>query len=38
VIHDGTKVFITDAVGEWYEIRIVSGNVGWLKKTNVREI
>ncbi|MDD3876047.1 MAG: hypothetical protein PHT69_05465 [Bacteroidales bacterium] len=38
VIHEGTKVFITDVVGEWYEIKIASGNVGWLKKSGVREI
>lgn len=29
VIHEGTKVLITDQLGEWKEIRIANGNRGW---------
>jgi len=35
ILHEGTKVNIRDDEGEWYEIRIASGNVGWLPKSSV---
>jgi len=38
VIHEGTKVFISDKLGEWYEIRLANGNVGWIRANAVREI
>jgi tetratricopeptide (TPR) repeat protein len=30
VLHEGTKVSIEDEVGEWVEIRLSDGNVGWI--------
>lgn len=30
VIHEGTKVTVTDAVGDWNEIRLPDGNKGWI--------
>lgn len=38
VIHKGTKVHIRSHSGDWYEIRIANGEVGWLKKEDVRRI
>jgi len=38
VIHEGAKVFITDQVEDWSEIRLVNGNVGWLKTDCYRRI
>jgi len=38
VIHEGTKVKITDIVGDWYEIKIANGSIGWLEVSNVRKI
>lgn len=38
VIHEGSKVKIKDQVGEWYEIRIANGSVGWLPSSAVRKI
>jgi len=38
VIHEGTKVRITDQVGEWNEIRIANGSVGWVKNSAMKEI
>ncbi|MCF8231397.1 MAG: tetratricopeptide repeat protein [Bacteroidales bacterium] len=38
VIHEGTKVFITDKLGQWYEIKIANGSVGWLEKDSIKEI
>jgi tetratricopeptide (TPR) repeat protein len=30
-LHEGTKVEIIDQLGEWKEIKLSDGNVGWLK-------
>ncbi len=30
LIHEGTKVTVTDALGEWNEIRLPDGNKGWI--------
>jgi tetratricopeptide (TPR) repeat protein len=38
VIHEGLKVEIVDAVGDWYQIRIADGNVGWMKKEDLQVI
>jgi SH3-like domain-containing protein len=37
-LHEGTKVTIVDQLGEWREIRIVDGNQGWLKISELIEI
>ena len=38
VIHEGTKIIITDEFEEWSEIRLLDGNTGWLKQTNFERI
>ena len=38
VIHEGSKVELRDRVGEWYEIKIASGGVGWLPADALRKI
>jgi tetratricopeptide (TPR) repeat protein len=38
VIHEGTKVMITDEVEGWSEVRIGNGSVGWLKSSTYRTI
>lgn len=38
VIHEGTKVRIKSIQGEWYEIRISNGSVGWLHQSNCEVI
>lgn len=38
VIHEGSKVMIKDQVGEWCEIRIANGSVGWLPASAIRGI
>ncbi len=38
VIHQGTKVEITQKVNDWYEIRLPNGNVGWISKESVEII
>jgi len=38
VIHEGTKVQLLDKIGEWHEIRIANGSVGWLPAESLEEI
>jgi len=38
VLHEGTKVRIEDAVGQWVEIRIANGNKGWIEFSNIEII
>ncbi len=38
VIHEGSKVQLIDRIGEWYEIRIANGSVGWLPVTALEKI
>ncbi|MBW6460875.1 MAG: tetratricopeptide repeat protein [Bacteroidales bacterium] len=38
VIHEGTRVFITDRVENWSEVRLINGNIGWLKTETYRPI
>jgi len=38
VIHQGTKVEIRQKLGEWYEIRLPNGNMGWIRKESVEKI
>jgi SH3-like domain-containing protein len=35
VLHEGTKVTVEDAVGEWYEIRLSDGNKGWIPSNSL---
>lgn len=38
VIHEGTKVVITDQVEGWSEVHLANGNVGWVKTDTFRRI
>ena len=38
VIHEGTKVFIKSTLGEWIEVKLEDGNVGWIRVTAVEKI
>jgi tetratricopeptide (TPR) repeat protein len=38
VLHEGTKVFIRSTVGDWHEIALEDGNVGWLNKSDIKGI
>ena len=35
VLHEGTKVFIRNTVGDWKEIRLEDGNIGWINKKDI---
>jgi len=38
VIHEGAKVKILQTVGNWNEIKIANGSVGWLPAESLKEI
>jgi tetratricopeptide (TPR) repeat protein len=31
ILHEGTKIHLLDAVGDWTKIRLEDGNVGWIQ-------
>jgi len=38
VLHEGTKVFIKNSLGEWFEIELEDGNVGWIPRKDLERI
>jgi len=38
ILHEGTKVRITDYVGNWYKIKLPNGTIGWLPKEATKVI
>ena len=38
ILHEGTKVKIMDAVGEWYNIELSDGRQGWIKSSDFEVI
>jgi tetratricopeptide (TPR) repeat protein len=38
VLHEGTKVWLIDQIGGWFEIKISNGSVGWLPSASVERI
>ena len=37
-LHAGSKIAITDQIGNWIHIKIANGNKGWILKENCKEI
>ena len=38
ILHEGTKVLVTEENGEWTEVKIANGNVGWIKSSQLKNI
>lgn len=38
ILHEGTKVEINDVLGEWEKIKLINGNIGWVKSHNLEII
>jgi len=38
VIHEGTKVWVEDSIGEWRAVRLSDGNMGWLRRDAIEMI
>jgi len=37
-LHSGTKLEITDRIGDWIHIKIATGNSGWILQNSVKEL
>jgi tetratricopeptide (TPR) repeat protein len=38
ILHEGTKVFVKNSLGEWNEIELEDGNVGWMSSKDIELI
>ncbi|MDR2130942.1 MAG: tetratricopeptide repeat protein [Odoribacteraceae bacterium] len=38
VVHEGLKITLVDSLGQWYNIRMADGNVGWVQQSDVERI
>ena len=38
ILHEGTKVFIKSKLGDWSEIEMEDGNVGWIPSKDIEVI
>lgn len=38
ILHEGSKVTVRDVVGDWWEIVMGDGNVGWIPKSALKRI
>ncbi len=37
-LHEGTKVAVESELGEWYEIKLANGSIGWIEIKHVEKI
>jgi hypothetical protein len=37
-LHEGTKVFVVSTLGEWYEVKLPNGSIGWVEIKHVEKI
>ncbi len=38
VLHEGTKVKVTETVNDWKKIKLVDGKIGWIPATDLKEL
>lgn len=38
VLHEGTKVYVTETLDNWLKIQLADGTDGWIEKGNVKEL
>lgn len=38
ILHEGTKIFLLDELGEWKKIRLANGTVGWINTDAIETI
>ncbi len=38
VLHEGTKVTVTSTLGEWSEVELEDGNIGWMPSKDIEKI
>lgn len=38
LVHEGTKVEISNTVQDWFEVRLANGSIGWIQRSALEEI
>lgn len=38
ILHEGTKLKITDQIGDWVKIKLANGTIGWMPKSSMKVI
>ena len=38
ILHEGTKVFVKSSLGDWSEIQLEDGNIGWMPSKDIEKI
>jgi len=38
ILHEGTKVFVLEALDNWKKIQLTDGTQGWIDKNAIREV
>jgi SH3-like domain-containing protein len=38
VLHEGTKVFVEEALENWKKIQLTDGTEGWIEESAIREV
>ena len=38
ILHEGTKVYIQDQLGDWRKVRLPDGNTGWMQQQDIEAI
>ncbi|OAB31410.1 SH3 domain-containing protein [Flavobacterium fryxellicola] len=38
VLHEGTKVFVFESIGEWKKIQLTDGTEGWIESSAIKEV
>lgn len=38
MLHEGTKVFVLEGLGNWKKVQLTDGTEGWIQKTAIKEV
>ena len=38
VLHEGTKVFVQETLGDWKKVQLTDGTEGWIEKNAIKEV
>jgi SH3-like domain-containing protein len=38
ILHEGTKVFVEETLGNWKKIQLTDGTEGWIQNEAIREV
>jgi tetratricopeptide (TPR) repeat protein len=38
ILHEGTKIYVTESIDNWIQIKVENGDIGWIKKNEIETI